>query len=48
MVINDSGFWLSKEKDNFHTLIFGIDKMVTFGTVYSTIVIKLSVSKGGD
>ena len=37
---------LTKRKDNFHNLIFGIDKMVTSGTVNSTIPIRPSLSKG--
>jgi hypothetical protein len=38
---------VKNEKDNFHILIFGIDNMTIFDTVISTILIKLSFSKGG-
>jgi hypothetical protein len=36
------------EKDNFHNLIFGIDKMVAPGIFRSTTLMKLPLSKGGD
>ena len=35
------------EKDTFHNLIFVVDNMVTFGTVNSTVLTKLSLSEGG-
>jgi hypothetical protein len=35
------------EKDNFHNLIFCIDKMVAPGILGSTTLIKLPLSKGG-
>jgi len=35
------------QKDNFHNPILDIDKMVTFGIVSSTFLMKLSLSKGG-
>jgi len=35
------------EKDNFHNLIFGIDKMVAPGIFSLTTQIKLPLSKGG-
>jgi len=35
------------QKDNFHNLIFIIDKMVALGIFGSTILIKLSLSKRG-
>jgi len=45
--LNDSGFWLSKEKDNFHTPSYSIDKTTIFDMVNSTIPIEFSLSKGG-
>jgi hypothetical protein len=38
---------VKNEKDNFHILIFDIDNTIIFDTVLSTILIKLSLSKGG-
>ena len=35
------------QKDNFHNPIFAIDNKVTFGTVNSTVLTKLSLSEGG-
>jgi hypothetical protein len=35
------------QKDNFHNLILGIDKIVTFGILDSTIRTRLFLSKGG-
>jgi hypothetical protein len=35
------------QKDTFHNLIFAIDKIVTFGIVNSTILMKLSLSRKG-
>ena len=35
------------QKDNFHNLIFIIDKIVALGIFGSTILIKLSLSKRG-
>jgi hypothetical protein len=35
-------------KDNFHNLIFGIDKMAAPGIFRSTTLIKLPLSEGGD
>jgi len=37
----------SSRKDNFHNPIFAIDNMVTFSTVDSTVVTKVSLSKWG-
>jgi putative intracellular protease/amidase len=46
-VIDDSGFSLSKEKDNFHTPSYSIDKTTMFDMVNSTIPTELSLSRKG-
>jgi hypothetical protein len=46
-VINDAESWLSKEKDNFHTPSYSIDKTTVFDMVNSTIPIEFSLSKKG-
>jgi putative intracellular protease/amidase len=46
-VINDAGSWPSKEKDNFHTLSYNIDKTTILDMVNSTIPIEVFLSKKG-
>lgn len=40
--------FLKSLKDNFHNIIFGIDKMGAPGIFRSTTLVKLPLSEGGD